>query len=190
VSASTPRANQPSQRTCVCCARDTRGQAATAPPARQRNSRRLINTSMARNGTRLGLPRRNTMICCRNTRISASNATRGRTRSPAQSRAGGGRPRGFGGERRPEECKGRKLWAAGSTHVDKSSPGSRLRIEPSQTAWQPGAAIAPLASCHEHVPARCLAERRELAVAPVCTECMARPRIRRHPAAVSGAETV
>jgi hypothetical protein len=38
-------------------------------------------TILSRNGTRLGLPRRSTMICCRNTRISASNAARGRTRS-------------------------------------------------------------------------------------------------------------
>ena len=53
--------------------------------------------------------------------------------------------RGFGGERRPEEC-GRKLWAAGSTHVDKSSPGSRLRHWASQTAWQPGAELS--LACH------------------------------------------
>jgi hypothetical protein len=39
------------------------------------------NQSTARNGTRLGLPRRSTMICCRNTRISASNAARGRNKS-------------------------------------------------------------------------------------------------------------
>ena len=32
--------------------------------------------STAKNGTRLGLPRRSTMICCHNTRISASNAAR------------------------------------------------------------------------------------------------------------------
>ena len=37
--------------------------------------------STAKNGNRLGLPRRSTMICCRNTRISASNAARGRNRS-------------------------------------------------------------------------------------------------------------
>ena len=37
--------------------------------------------SMARNDTRLGLPRRSTMICCRNTRISASNVARGRNKS-------------------------------------------------------------------------------------------------------------
>jgi hypothetical protein len=34
-----------------------------------------------RNDCRLGLPRRSTMICCSNTRISASNAARGRNRS-------------------------------------------------------------------------------------------------------------
>jgi hypothetical protein len=37
--------------------------------------------STAKNGTRLGLPRCSTMICYRNTRISASTATRGRNRS-------------------------------------------------------------------------------------------------------------
>jgi hypothetical protein len=34
----------------VCCARSKRGQAATAPPVRQRNSRRLINTPEVRVG--------------------------------------------------------------------------------------------------------------------------------------------
>src|SRR5262249_27617515 len=34
-----------------------------------------------RNDSRLGLPRRSTVICCRNTRILASNAARGRNRS-------------------------------------------------------------------------------------------------------------
>jgi hypothetical protein len=38
-----------------------------------------------------------------------------------------------------------------------------------------GETAQPLASCHEHVPARCLAERRELAVAPVCTEMYGPP---------------
>jgi hypothetical protein len=37
--------------------------------------------STARNATRLELPRRSTMICCRNTRISASSAARGLNRS-------------------------------------------------------------------------------------------------------------
>jgi hypothetical protein len=37
--------------------------------------------STVKNDSRLGLPRRSTMICCRNTRISASNAARGRIRS-------------------------------------------------------------------------------------------------------------
>ena len=45
----------------------------------QTQPRTILST--ARNGTRLGLPRRSTMICCRNTRISASNAARGRNRS-------------------------------------------------------------------------------------------------------------
>jgi hypothetical protein len=45
----------------------------------QTQPRTILST--ARNGTRLGLPRRSTMICCRNTSISASNAARGRTRS-------------------------------------------------------------------------------------------------------------
>jgi hypothetical protein len=55
--------------------------------------------------------------------------------------------RGFGGERRPEECKGRKLWAAGSTHVDKSRPGSRLRhIEPNQRHGNRAAQYAPILS--------------------------------------------
>ena len=45
----------------------------------QSQPRTILST--ARNGTRLGLPRRSTMICCRNTRISASNAARGRNRS-------------------------------------------------------------------------------------------------------------
>src|SRR4029453_18505976 len=37
--------------------------------------------STVKNDSRLGLPRRSTMICCRKTRISASNAARGRIRS-------------------------------------------------------------------------------------------------------------
>ena len=37
--------------------------------------------SVVKNGNRPGLPRRSTIICCRNTRISASIAARGRTRS-------------------------------------------------------------------------------------------------------------
>ena len=45
----------------------------------QTQPRTILSTT--RNGTRLGLPRRSTMICCRNTRISASNAARGRNRS-------------------------------------------------------------------------------------------------------------
>ena len=45
----------------------------------QTQPRTILST--ARNGTRLGLPRRSTMICCRNTRISASNAARGRNSS-------------------------------------------------------------------------------------------------------------
>ena len=45
----------------------------------QTQPRTILSTT--RNGTRLGLPRRSTMICCRNTRISASNAARSRNRS-------------------------------------------------------------------------------------------------------------
>ena len=45
----------------------------------QTQPRTILSTT--RNGTRLGLPRRSTMICCRNTGISASNAARGRNRS-------------------------------------------------------------------------------------------------------------
>ena len=39
----------------------------------QTQPRTILST--ARNGTRLGLPRRSTMICCRNARISASNTS-------------------------------------------------------------------------------------------------------------------
>ena len=39
------------------------------------------NLSTVRNDSRLRLPRRSTMTCCRNTRISASTAVRGRSRS-------------------------------------------------------------------------------------------------------------
>jgi hypothetical protein len=46
---------------------------------RQTQPRTILST--ARNGTRLGLPRRSTMICCRSTRISASNDARGQNRS-------------------------------------------------------------------------------------------------------------
>jgi len=44
-------------------------------------SERTTILSIVKNGKRPGLPRRSTMICCRNTRISASNAARGRSRS-------------------------------------------------------------------------------------------------------------
>jgi hypothetical protein len=47
--------------------------------SRQAQPRMILST--VRNDSRLGLPRRSTMICCRNTRISACNAARGRTRS-------------------------------------------------------------------------------------------------------------
>src|SRR5262245_10440895 len=40
-----------------------------------------IILSTVRNNARLGLPRRNTMICCLSTRTSASSATRKRNRS-------------------------------------------------------------------------------------------------------------
>jgi hypothetical protein len=45
----------------------------------QTQPRTILSTT--RNGTRLGLPRRSTMICCRNTRISASKSARDRNRS-------------------------------------------------------------------------------------------------------------
>ena len=45
----------------------------------QTQPRTILST--AKDHTRLGLPRRSTMICCRNTRISASTAARGRNRS-------------------------------------------------------------------------------------------------------------
>jgi hypothetical protein len=45
----------------------------------QTQPRTILST--ANNGTRLGLPRRSTIICCRSTRISASTAARGRNRS-------------------------------------------------------------------------------------------------------------
>ena len=45
----------------------------------QTQPRTILST--AKNGTRLGRPLRSTMICCRNTRISASIAARGRNRS-------------------------------------------------------------------------------------------------------------
>ncbi len=50
----------------------------------QTQPRTILST--ADNGTRPGLPRRSTLICCRNTRISASSAARGRNRSTAAPR--------------------------------------------------------------------------------------------------------
>ena len=57
--------------------------AVTSIPIADQIARDLLPTTGRRQlvGTRPGLPRRSTMICCRNTRISASNAARGRNRS-------------------------------------------------------------------------------------------------------------
>src|SRR5215208_3458123 len=46
-----------------------------------RQTQPSTNLSAAVNGSRVGLPRRSTMICCRSTRISASSAARDRNRS-------------------------------------------------------------------------------------------------------------
>jgi hypothetical protein len=45
----------------------------------QTQPRTILSTT--ENGTRPGVPRRSTTICCRNTKISASSAARGRNRS-------------------------------------------------------------------------------------------------------------
>ena len=54
---------------------------ASQAPGNSRQAHPNSHLSLAKNGSRVGLPRRNTMICCRSTKTSVSNAARDRNRS-------------------------------------------------------------------------------------------------------------